>query len=366
MSNLMAASHQWSSRPEDERFTSLTDLRNHFAALKASSVGKALSTRDLSFAPVEDDPAGLVVVGPNGNPCIATHWSFGQACQRAGAPAGYLRELPSDLAADALNYGLRARDVEDIGVLLRKPEGQPPTLAAVTGPGYGRVWNATIADALVKRFGDGVTGDFRVPGEFGKGVAVTKSNTTIYGSDRDMFVFLADEEHRIEVPGRRDGKSGSMARGFFLWNSEVGAQTFGVATFLFDYVCCNRIVWGAQGYEEIRIRHTSSAPHRWIEEVEPAVRRYAMSSTQGVQTLLLEAKKHKIGDEGKVMEFLGKRFTRTQARGIAAAHLQDEGRPIETLWDATVGATAYARNIPYQDERVKVEREAGKILNMAV
>jgi hypothetical protein len=50
-----------------------------------------------------------------------------------------------------------------------------------------------------------------------------------------MFVFLADEERRIEVPARRDGQPGSLARGFFVWNTEVGDKTLGAAFFLFDY-----------------------------------------------------------------------------------------------------------------------------------
>jgi hypothetical protein len=52
-----------------------------------------------------------------------------------------------------------------------------------------------------------------------------------------MFVFLVDEESRIGLPGRRAGRSGSFARGFFVWNSEVGKTTLGAGFFLFDYVC---------------------------------------------------------------------------------------------------------------------------------
>jgi hypothetical protein len=56
-----------------------------------------------------------------------------------------------------------------------------------------------VVDALVDRFGDGITGTWRVPGEFGQRVTITKENTTLFASDRDMFVFLADEENRIEL-----------------------------------------------------------------------------------------------------------------------------------------------------------------------
>ena len=47
--------------------------------------------------------------------------------------------------------------------------------------------------------------------------------------------------------------------------------------------------------------------------------------------------------------------------GIELAHLVEEGRPIETLWDAATAVTAYARGVNYQDERVALERAAGKI-----
>jgi hypothetical protein len=33
-----------------------------------------------------------------------------------------------------------------------------------------------------------------------------------------------------------------------VWNSEVGKTTLGAGFFLFDYVCCNRIIWGADQY----------------------------------------------------------------------------------------------------------------------
>lgn len=361
MTTLMQASNQWMSRPSDQRFVSLVDLHAHALRVRECSIGKSLSSRGITCAPIEGSRDGLACIGPNGGPVGLTHWSFGQLAQRAGAPAGYMRDLPPELAADCMNYGLQHRDIEDLGVLLYK-NGGPAELRAVTGPNYGRIWNSTITGALVKRFGNGLTGDFRVPGEFGKAVEVTKSNTTLYASDRDMFVFLADETHRIEVPDRRNGESGSLARGFFVWNSEVGAQSFGIATFLFDYVCCNRIVWGAQDVSEIRIRHSSGAPDRWLEEVSPAIERYANSSASSVVQAITQAKAARIDD---VDTFLKNRFSRSQVSSIKAAHMSDEQRPIETLWDATTAVTAYARGIQFQDERVNLEREGGKILQLA-
>ncbi len=359
---LMQASNQWATRPDDQRFTSLLALDEHCQHAREHSAGRVLSSRALTALPAPGTVNGLQLAGPNGQPAEVSHWAFGQLAQRAGAPAGYLRTLPAPLVADNLNFGLRFnREVEDMGVLLYK-NGGPTEVRAVTGPSYGRVWNSTITRALVQQFGDGITGPFHVPGEFGRAVEVTKANTTLYASDRDMFVFLADEQNRIEIPNRRDGRAGSLARGFFVWNSEVGSATFGIASFLFDYVCCNRIVWGAQEYKEIKIRHTASAPDKWIEQVMPALEDYSQSSTTSIVQTIGRAQAQKVE---KIEEFLRNRFTKSEATAIQAAHMEDEGRPIETLWDASTGVTAYARGIKYQNERVELERKAGLILDMA-
>lgn len=365
MTTIMTASNQWMSRPADERFTSLTAMAEHFEAIRAASRSVVVPNRKIMAEPVGDDHKGLVITGPNGHAYAPTHFSFGQLASLAAAPAGYLRTLPSEMAADCINFGLQVRrDVEEVGCLLYR-NGGAPVLRAATGPTYGRIWNVDVINALVSRFGDGITGNFRVPGEFGEAVEVTKQNTTLYAGDRDMFVFLADEEHRIEVPNRRDGQSGSMARGFFVWNSEVGSAKFGIATFLFDYVCCNRIVWGAQGYEEITLRHTSGAPARFLEEVTPALISYSNSSTEGIKAGIVEAKKARVDN---VDDFLSKRFglRNRQIQAIKAAHELEEQRPIETIWDAATGVTAYAKGIKWQDERVEVERVGGKILKLVM
>ena len=360
-SNLMQASHQWATRPADERFTSLTDLQAHFHNVREHSRATVCPSRRISVEPTEDNK-GLVITGPNGHAYAPTNWAFGQLAQLAEAPAGYMRTLPSPIAADCLNYGLQyKRDIEDVGVLLYK-NGGDPVLRAATGPRYGRIWNADITDGLVQRFGDGRTGAFRIPGEFGKQVEITKGNTTLYGSDRDMFVFLCDEDHRIELPNRRDGETGTLARGFFVWNSEVGAATFGLATFLFDYVCCNRIVWGATQYSEVTLRHTASAPDKYIEQMAPALEAYANGSAQPVIKMIEDARTKRIDN---VDEFLAKRFGRKMVDAIKVAHDADEHRPIETLWDATTAVTAFARQIEHQDRRVDLERQAGQILDLA-
>ena len=379
MTTLMQCSEQWMKRPADERFLDLTSMKAMADASRENSVENVITNRKVQFTPHPANPTrGLTIEGSNGY-IDPTHYSFGQLASLVGAPASYLRKLPAPLAADALNYGMKFhRDVQEIGVLRTVQEVAAPgesfadeaaathhvQLRAATGPNYGRVWNNDIIGMLMQKFGDGRTGDFRVPGEFGQQVDITKDNTTLYASDRDMFIFLADETNRVEMQNRRDGKGGSLARGFFVWNSEVGSQSLGAAFFLFDYACSNRIVWGVEGFKEIRLRHTSGAPERWMESIVPVLKDYANAAAEPVEKTIQIAQQKRVDDD--LHKFLKERkFTQAQINGAKEAHLREEGRPIETLWDAVTGVTAYAKSIKNQDDRVGVERLGGKLLDLA-
>ena len=326
---LHQASQQWMSRPADERYTSLLDMQAFKRRIRERSTPQVLSSRDLEVYPTESNPRALLIQGPDKALSAPTHWSFGQLCSLASpgnSPASYFREtnMPAPMIADCLNYNLRfTRGVADIGILTTQGDDFSE-LRSVNGPNYGRVYDADVVDALVTRFGDGVTGQWRVPGEFGKAVNVTKGNTTLYASDRDMFVFLADEENRIEIPNRRAGKFGSFARGFFVWNSEVGKTTLGAGFFLFDYVCCNRIVWGAGQYTEVRIRHTKGAPDRWLEEVTPVLDEYSRASAKPVVEAITHAQEKRLGDE--LDAFLANRFGKRMVPAIKAMKSKRVGR----------------------------------------
>src|SRR3546814_11424233 len=51
-----------------------------------------------------------------------------------------------------------------------------------------------------------------------------------------------------------------------------------MATFYLRAVCMNRNIWGAEGFEEISIRHSKFAAGRFAKEAAPALERFASSS----------------------------------------------------------------------------------------
>lgn len=367
MAVLQQASIQWATRPHDERFANLHDMQSAMTRLRQRSVVDVVSNRKIELTP--GNGRRELQIGVDAGPLAGltmepTHKSFGQLCSLASpgnSPAGYFREsnLPAAVIADCLNHNLRFnRDVESVGILgTGKADTLIGDLRAATGPNYGRVWNSEVVDALVEQFGDGISGMWRVPGEFGQRVSITKANTTLFASDRDMFVFLADEENRIETAGR------NLARGFFLWNSEVGDTTLGLGFFLFDYVCCNRIVWGADKYTEVRVRHTKGAPDRWLEEIQPVLTEYHNGSAAPIIEAIEHARQVKI--EADEDDFIASRFGKRMVEPLRAISMSEEGHPIENAWDLAVAATAHARSIPNTNDRLEVERAAGLLLRAA-
>jgi hypothetical protein len=373
MATLMHANSQWASRPDDQRFTSMQELHAYLMRVRDESRQSVISSRKVRVLPRAEvtgdqrDFSGLLIEGPDSCPALEpTHWAFGQLCARVGAPADYLRTLPAPMVADNLNFGYQvARDVEDVGILSQSNGSN--VLRAVTGPKYGRIWSSDLTGAIMQRLD---LNSWKVPVEFGfkPGMdrpAITKQSTTLYGSDRDCWIFLADEENRIELPNRRDGKTGSLARGFIAYNSEVGDRKLGFIVFYFDFMCGNHIIWDAENVEEFAMIHRASAPDRFAEEVAPALERYAQQSDRGIVKAIEDARADKLGDPARVTDFLAKRFGPRIAERVTAAHLADEGRPIETRWDALVGATAYARSLPHMDARATFDMDAGKLLQAA-
>src|SRR5437763_271554 len=117
---LMQANRQWSSRPADERFTSLHALAAFTRNERANSARRTLSNRGVTVLPSTSDPLDIAVeLGKNGKSIVGqfTHWSFGQLASLADVPAAYIRNsgMPGALAADNVNWGLHhSRTVEDV------------------------------------------------------------------------------------------------------------------------------------------------------------------------------------------------------------------------------------------------------------
>lgn len=368
-------SSQWCNRPDDEKFLSLSELEAATVEAAGESWHSILNVRDVQVRAQRDDPNDLRLVLPRAEggsvETSPNHWSFSQLCSLVSVPAGYLRRLPGSIAGINLQYGLTNFREESIKAYVR--QNGKTELRAATGPEYGRVFDYEIVRAVRRIAGNG-TGDtpWKIPGMMDWGTMlynpahpISKSTTTLFASDRDVFIFLCDDTHPIEIGKLRNGDPDLMFRGFMVWNSEVGSRSLGVATMYLRAICCNRILWGVEGYSEITLRHSKNAPMRLDAEIRPALESYANASTGALLNGIKAAREAVVARSSEErVEFLGKQgFTRPQATKIIATVLDEEGKEPESVWDFVQGITAAARAIGRQDERVDLERKAGKLLD---
>ncbi len=365
-------SSEWFSRPADERYLSLGDLHRTVKARADRSQARTLESRAVRVEAARDNPERLALVLPGAaEPVAPTHWSFGQLASLVGAPAGYLRHLPAPIAGMNLQYGLAHHRAEMVKTYTT--ENGRTELRAVTGPDYGRIHDHELVEAVMRIAGNG-TGDTRwkVPGVLDWGtmvhnphVAITKETTTLYASDRDVFLFLVDDTHPIEAGRLADGSPDVYFRGFYCWNSEVGSRTLGVASFYFRAVCQNRNIWGAENFEEITIRHSKYAASRFAQEAAPALESFAESSASGFVAVIQAARAQIVArsDEER-SEFLRKRgFSKPDTAKIIDAVLVEEGRPPESVFDFVQGITAIARTEKHQDARLDMELKAKRLMD---
>jgi len=370
---LFKAHQQWSNRPVDETFESVKAMHEACAGYRQISGQKVVAIDSLR---VENSEGEIHLIGKAGVPAKLTHWSFGQLCTRAGAPAGYLRQLPATLAAQNLNHGLANLDEpaedDDRKVSLLFHQNGSLVLRAATSEKYSRIWNSDVTQRLVElqeRQPEWTLplAYVREPGTKGfDGLTNKMAPRGAYASDHDMFCFLVDETKRVAVEGSTDG----LRRGFFVWNSEVGAASFGIMSFLYDMVCGNHIVWGAKQVSELRIRHIGDASPKAFRELTVELRKYADSSVSEIEAQIQTARGTLLGatKEDVLDAILGKRIPELSRKRLDAAYDAAEQSPRygspRSVWGMVNGLTEISQKTPHADERNKLDRAAGKLMEV--
>ncbi|RVT96419.1 DUF932 domain-containing protein [Rhodovarius crocodyli] len=363
-----SVSSQWFARPDDQRFLTLEGLLASVEQRRERSIVNTLDTRSIGVRGSREDETLLQLITPDGM-IAPNNWSFGQLCSRVGAPAGFLRTLR--LAPAVLQERLERSDAEQLKFMRTiNPDGtEVAELRAVTGVDYGRVWDEEVVRAVMGIASDGT---WKVPGviNWGKGTydpsaPVSSESTTLYASDRDVFMFLCRDEYPIEVGKLRNGDPDYMFPGFIVSNSETGSRALTIETMYLRAVCMNRNLWGVENKQTVRMRHSKGLPSRFAAEAGPTLRQFSQASASAVAQKVIAAKGTIIGkDDDEVKDFIRKQdFSIKSTEQIMASVYGEEGHPARSVWDVVQGITAKAREIRHQDERVDMERKAGALMN---
>lgn len=373
--NLYAASHQWATRPADERYENLQDM--YLATLLAANNGKTVNTTLGQLEAVEHD--GDVRLQSEKGVLEFNNWSFSQFAHRVGAPSAYLASLPAEIAVDALNNGLQRNKEVEASVWY---DDTTKVSRAITSQSYARIFNHEVIKALIELPGKWVTPPARpaMEGQPGtriateedcKGSTLVKPGDIIapaglYASDRDMFAFLIDPETRFD-----DGSDGGLSRGFFARNSEVGNASFEIMTFLFRHTCSNHIVWGVEKVESMAVKHIGKAARaRAFDKMYEGLKAYRNMSAEKDLARIKLAKNTELGstfDEVQDLVFVQKKLLGKNevkdAYELANKYADIDGSA-KTAWGFSQGITRLSQITPFADKRDKLDRAAGKILDL--
>jgi hypothetical protein len=395
MSNLYAASHQWATRPDDERYESLQAMYDATKKYAHSSIQAKAPLSDLR---VEAAGTDLRLIGKTGTAANLTHYSFGQLSRFAKAPAEYLRALPATLAAQNLNHGLKAegKERDDSLRLLFHSNGSLVTRAIVT-ENYDRVWNYQLVGKIMERLTPAgwvvpparpvragqkgtrkATAADILPNQKEFGLAVKEGDDIapagLYASDHDMFAFLVNQIDPIW-----DGAK-FLNRGVFIQNSEVGDCSLRFKLFTYDNVCGNHIVWGVGKVAEIAVRHIKggdevagrtmmNAMNKWnIMAKELPSASVISNNITAAKGFEIAAKKEDVLDAVfKFAKVKGlSRLTRdTIESGYEVAEKTPRYGAPTTVWGLVNGLTEHSQTSTHADVRNELDVQAGRLMEMA-
>lgn len=358
---IMKASREWSTRPDDQRFTTLEDLHNATCAFEAAQ--RERNNVDLSTLRTDvDTDGGLVLIGKQSTARL-THWAFGQLAARIGAPASYLRDLPARLASQNINHGLAQR-LADAGensalALLVHASDAALTVNAITTPKYQRIWNREITDRLLSLKAQGW--DVAKP-DLRFGAGFDDGRRPLYASDHDVFAFVCSQ-NTVRESGNADG----LLRGVIVENSTVGASKLRLTRFLYRGMCGNHIIWNASEVTELALTHRGNIRER-LSSWDVEVKRYLNESATEDEARI-EASKRKLiaATKDDVLDALfGKRIPALTRKVLAASYdavnPSQDGDP-RSVWGIVQGITRHSQTIPYADARTDVDRAAGALLD---
>jgi hypothetical protein len=351
------ANREYSSRPADEKFKTIEDLKAAAELAMRSSGEKRLPLAGIEAVTVGEN----VCLRSKAHDTVAkmTPWAFDQVARTISAPAGYLRKLDPSLAASCINDGLGKLEGEDrtedkLFYFRKGVDGL--TLRALTSTSYSRLHDfKAISEGLDRLRGVRPALDLPPVWEGGKGGA--------YLGDRDMFCILVDGGSIVNDPTIDfGGSNGTMYRGVILRNSEVGAATVEMLTFLFRGICGNHNIWGVENAVAARRRHVGKVENAFTTMVDVATEFFNRPESEDVNRIKTLASLAMGKDRDETIGN-GRKIGLTAEQAETAYDTAEEFEPNpRSVWGYAQGITRMSQVTEYQDDRLVLDLLAAKLM----
>ena len=359
---LTHASRQLFSREDDEIYPDLDSLISFLRRREEHT--QEIAVHDLLALPAEDDKLKLEVEGIETS---LTDWSFGALCRlcEPTAPKNFVNKLPAEITTDILNYGLENRlgAGNNLRATMSNDTGSYVTRSFHT-PTYSRLPDVECAERvrdIAVPLGYQPAGIFS--GTRGGMAPIRPEATGLYASDRDVYMFMANEEGGFDIDGDE------FFHLFILWSSECsGARKIGFLTTLYRFICGNHMIWGARDTIEMSKRHVGQGPWAVLDSMENVLQgyeKYRQLMVSHARTRILAARRLPFEKtREKVAERLENYMSRKEAAGVLP-FLDDERaypQSPESVYGVAQGVTLFSESQPYANRRQRLDEASGQIV----
>lgn len=335
------------SRPADDNYDSMERLLEVAQEEMEQSRTLKVKGSDIKFS-ASNGGFNLDVEGQL--PLPLTNFSLTQVAGMAKIPTVVLERLHKkerdDLVVDNLDTLFPNQRSETKFVLIRDTYddlgGITSVARAVNGGAYARLWDYEV-------FGE--MEDFLITEGFTPMLPDVKSeamrnglmhglNTGLFRGDQCSFGFFFVEKD-LDV----DSKDlGGLQPGIMVWNSEVGARSFGFHTFYYHEMSGSIIIWTPANHKRKRFVHRgdiSKAFKEYVRTLEDVSNNFQQRYTEDLDTFDTAAHTPFALDENACVERLNKQFkmSANSARAaINAAKLKQNsyGMPL-SVWNVALG-----------------------------
>jgi hypothetical protein len=262
---LNEASSNLFNRPPDEHFGSMQEIMDHATNAMNRSREVVVDQDKLYFCNTHND-IGLVVDQDDTGMVFPNNYMLTQFATEAGIPMKSLNRLSEDgdldLTVKVLNK-LMARQGDERKLFIESQNDAGDIGRSVNGTGYTRLYDA-VALGEVNRWLLPVGYIPALPTmntDEQQNNIMGNNKPALFRGDRDTFCFFY---HSDDSPS---DDLGGMRQGIMVWNSEVGAKSFGWSTFYFRDMCANFLIWGASNQQTRKFVHRGNIwdAKRWGE-----------------------------------------------------------------------------------------------------